>query len=57
MAGVPTYMQSDAIVVIRTENGYAIAANKTDPIETCLAFETWDACAYYLGENFAPTPA
>jgi hypothetical protein len=56
MAGVPIYMFGDQITLVRTENGFAITDNKNDPAETAVVFETWDACAYYLGANFAPTP-
>lgn len=57
MAGVPIFMQADQITLTRTENGFAISSNKSDPIDTAIVFETWDACAYYLGLNFAVTPA
>lgn len=57
MAGVPIFMQAEQITLSHTENGYALSANKNDPIETAVAFETWEACAYYLATNFAPVPA
>lgn len=56
MAGVPIFMYADQIVLTRTENGFAISANKNDPIETIVAFDTWADIEYYLGANFAPTP-
>lgn len=56
MSGVPIFMYADQIVVTRTENGFAVSADKQTPIEDCVAFETWDAIAYYMGANFAPTP-
>jgi hypothetical protein len=35
-------------------NGYAIVETPTSPISQSVAFETWDAVAYYLNTNFAP---
>ena len=57
MSGVPTFMHGDKVVLIRTENGYAVAPDKASAIEECVAFETWEAIAFYLAANFAPTPA
>lgn len=56
MEGVPIFMFGAQITLTRTENGFAISANKNDPIETIVAFDTWDDCAFYLTGNFAPVP-
>lgn len=56
--GIPTFMGSGEVVITRTQNGgFALSANKNDPAEMCVVFETWDACVYYLGANFAAPAA
>lgn len=54
MQGIPTLLSNDAIVIKRTPNGFALADRMDTPVELCPVFETWDACAFYLGANFAP---
>ena len=50
---MPTWLSANNVTIIRTLNGWAIAPAPTTPIEQCVAFETWDALAYYLSANFA----
>jgi len=54
---MPTWLQGPHITIIRTHNGWAVAPAPNTPIEQCVAFETWDAMTYWLGANFAVTPA
>lgn len=53
MTGIPTWLSGDAVTLVRTFNGFAIVQNPNDPATESVAFETWDACAYYLNANFA----
>lgn len=57
MAGIPTFLSNKDVVVIKTQNGYAVAPKADSRIEECVVFETWVACQYYLEANFAPRPA
>lgn len=51
---IPTFMSGQEVVLTKTANGgFALSQNKDDAVETCVVFETWDACVYYLGANFA----
>lgn len=54
---MPTWLQGNHIVIIRTHNGWAVAPAPNTPIEQCVAFETWAALAYFLEVNFVSRPA
>lgn len=54
MSSVPSFLSGKSVVVIETQNGYAVAPTAEARIEECVAFETWDAVAYFLAHNFAP---
>lgn len=49
---MPTWLQNDSIVVVRTQNGWALTPEKSTPVEQALTFETWAALAYFLETNF-----
>ncbi|HZF98257.1 MAG TPA: hypothetical protein VEY92_08450 [Pseudoxanthomonas sp.] len=49
---VPTFLQNNAITIVRTHNGYALAAAPADPAAQSVCFETWAALTYYLGLHF-----
>lgn len=53
---MPTWLQNNAVAIIRTHNGFAIGPALTSPASECVTFETWAALAYYLETNFAPSP-
>lgn len=53
---MPTWLQNNAIVIIKTHNGWAVAESKNSPIEQCVAFETWDALVYWLNANWVSAP-
>lgn len=41
---IPAFMSAKEIVITKTmNNGYAVSANKNDPPESCVVFETWAA--------------
>lgn len=55
---VPTFLSNKEIVITKTmNNGYAVSANKNDPPESCVVFETWPALVYYLETNFVAAAA
>lgn len=55
---IPAFMQAKEIVITKTmNNGYAVSANKNDPPESCVVFETWAALVYYLETNFVAAAA
>lgn len=54
MTGIPTWMSGTAVTIVKTFNGFAIVESPANPASESVVFETWDACAYYLGANFAP---
>jgi hypothetical protein len=55
---VPSFMQGKEVVITKTMNaGYAVSANKNDPPEQCVVFETWAAVVYYLEQNFVAPAA
>lgn len=49
---LPSFLQGNAVVVTRTMNGWAVTANKGDPVETAAAFDTWADMVYWLAVNF-----
>ena len=52
------FLQGKEVVITKTMNGgFGVSENKDAPIETCVAFETWDAMVYYLAANFAASAA
>lgn len=54
----PSFLSSKEIVITKTmNNGYAVSANKNDPPEQCVVFETWAAAMYYLETNFVAQAA
>lgn len=55
MAGVPIFMQSESVTLIRTQNGYALAAEPGAPIVQAVTFSTLPDAIYYLEVNF-PRP-
>jgi hypothetical protein len=50
---VPTFLDNKSVVVVKTQNGYAIAPDKDSRIEECVSFDTWADAQYYLATNFA----
>lgn len=55
---IPSFLQNKEIVITKTMNsGYAVSANKNDPSEQCVVFETWPALVYYLEQNFVAPAA
>lgn len=55
---IPAFMQAKEIVITKTmNNGYAVSANKNDPPESCVVFETWAALVYYLETNYVAAAA
>jgi hypothetical protein len=54
---IPTFLSGQAVVIIRTPNGYALGPRLDCMACECVVFETWDALTYYLGANFVTQPA
>lgn len=57
MTGVPTWMSSSAVAIVRTMNGFAIVQTPSSAVSESVSFETWAALAFYLEANFAVTPS
>lgn len=61
MAGVPTFLSGKQIVLTKTLNGgFAVSAEKTDPVTQCVSFDSAADLKYYLDGTYfqpeTPTP-
>lgn len=50
---MPSWLNTNAIAIIRTHNGWALGPSLTSTAAECVAFETWEALSAYLALNFA----